>query len=404
VPALNSSFRATVHQRLLSGFGLGPNLRFIRIAKNNREISDIAFRDQVIATVTQIQNIYWDLVNAAEDLKVHERSVALAQKTLEDNRKQMELQAIAPIEVMRAEAELDTRRQELITAQTAFELQQLLMKNAIMRDVSAPDIALAKVIPTDTMAIADTEPVVPTQDLIREALAQRAELAQARIDLTNRQITRKAARNALMPTVDLVGFYGGSGQAGLQNPLLPAGSQPPTPLASSGFVDAFHQSFNGSSPDYGVGVQLNIPLRNRAAQADQIRSELEYRQAELRYQQLQNQIRIEVQNAQFAVTQNRAKVDSARKQRDLAQRTYDIEEKKLALGASTSLVVLQVGHDLAVADSNLVAAKTIYEKSRVELDRVIGATLEHNGISMDDAESGRVNNAPHIPGVGAADR
>jgi outer membrane protein TolC len=397
VPAITSSFRATVRQRLLSGFGLGPNTRFIRIAKNNREISDIAFRNQVVATVTQIQNIYWDLVNAAEELKVRQRSVALAQKTLDDNRKQAELQAIAPIEVMRAESELDARRQELITAETAFQLQQLLMKNAVMRDVAAPAIAAAEVIPTDTMTVAQTEPVVPTQDLIADALAHRPELAQARIDLTNREITRKAARNALLPAVDLVAFYGGTGQAGVQNPFL--ADVPPTPLPSTGFSEAFRRGFNGSSPDYAVGFQMNIPLRNRAAQADQVRSELEYRQAELRYQQLQNQIRIEVQNAQFAVTQNRARVESARKARDLAQRTYEIEQKKLALGASTSLSLLQVGRDLALAESNLVAATTTYQKSRVELDRVIGTTLEHNGISMDDAELGHVRNMPVIPGV-----
>lgn len=398
VPGLTSSFRATLRQHLLSGFGLGPNVRFIRIAKNNREISDIAFRDQVIATVSQIQNIYWDLVSAAEELKVRQRSVALAEKTLEDDKKQLQLQAIAPMDVMRAESEADARNQELITAETSFELQQLLMKNAIMRDVSAPEIANAQVIPTDTMAIANTEPVVPTQDLMAEALSHRAELAQARIDLSNRQITRKAARNALLPQVDAVAFYGGSGQAGVQNPFLAPGVVD-TPIAPTGLVDAFRQSFNGSSPDYGVGVQMTIPLRNRAAQADQVRSELEYRQAELRYQQLQNQIRIEVQNAQFAVTQNRARVESARKARDLAQRTYDIEQKKLALGASTSLTLLQTGRDLALAESNLVSAMTTYEKSRVELDRVIGSTLEHNGINMEDAELGHVKNAPVIPGV-----
>lgn len=403
VPALTSSFRATLRQHLLSGFGLGPNLRFIRIAKNNREISDIAFRDQVIATVSQIQNIYWDLVSAAEELKVRQRSVALAEKTLEDDKKQLELQAIAPMDVMRAESELDARHQELITAETSFELQQLLMKNAIMRDVSAPEIANAQVIPTDTMAIANTEPVVPTQDLVAEALSHRAELAQARIDLTNREITRKAARNALLPQVDAVAFYGGSGQAGVQNPFLAPGVVD-APIAPTGFMDAFRQSFNGSSPDYGIGVQMTIPLRNRAAQADQVRSELEYRQAELRYQQLQNQIRIEVQNAQFAVTQNRARVESARKARDLAQRTYDIEQKKLALGASTSLTLLESGRDLALAESNLVSAMTTYEKSRVELDRVIGSTLEHNGISMEDAELGRVKNAPIIPGVTGMDK
>jgi outer membrane protein TolC len=170
-------------------------------------------------------------------------------------------------------------------------------------------------------------------------------------------------------------------------------------VAPSGFTDAFVNSFNGSSPDYGTAVSLNIPIRNRAAQADQVRSELEYRQAQLHLRQLQNQVRIEVQNAQYAVEQNRARVDSARKARDLARRTFDIEQKKFALGASTSLQVLQVGRDYAVAASNLLAAMTTYAKSRVELDRVIAATLEHNGISIDDAESGKVHNAPVVRDV-----
>jgi outer membrane protein TolC len=397
VPALNSQFRVTLRQRLLSGFGIGPNTRFIRIAKNNREISDIAFRNQVIATVTQVENIYWDLVNAIEDVNVKERSLALAQKTLEDNKRQVELKSMAPIEVVRAEAEVDSRNQELIVARTGLELQQLLMKNALSRDLSDDQLAHADVIPTDTIMVPENEPVVPTQDLVAQAMAGRPELAQARIDLTNREISRKAARNALLPTVDLIGFYGGSGLAGSPNPNLQG--QGGTSVAPSGFTDAFVNSFNGSSPDYGAAVSLNIPIRNRAAQADQIRSELEYRQAQLHLRQLQNQVRIEVQNAQFAVEQNRARVDSARKARDLARRTFDIEQKKFALGASTSLQVLQVGRDYAVAASNLLAAMTTYAKSRVELDRVVSATLEHNGINIDDAESGRVHNAPVVRDV-----
>jgi outer membrane protein len=397
VPVLNSAFQVTLRQRLLSGSGLGPNLRFIRIARNNREISDIAFRNQVIATVTQIQNIYWDLVNAFEDVSVKQRSLALAQKTLEDNRKQVELQAIAPIEVVRAESEVDTRNQELIVAQTNLQLQQLLMKNAISRDLGESELARAEVVPTDKMLVPATEPAVPVQDLVAEALAHRPELAQARIDLTNREITRKAARNALLPTVDLIGSYGGTGQGGSPNPLL--ATPPEQPIPVSGFTDVFGRALNGSAPNYTVGVSMTLPLRNRAAHADQVRSELEFRQAQLRLKQLQNQIRIEVQNAQFAVQQNRARVNSARKARDLALRTFDIEQKKLGLGASTSLQVLQVGRDLAIAESNLVTATTSYEKSRVELDRVIGATLENNRISISDAEKGTVRSAPVVQGV-----
>jgi outer membrane protein TolC len=398
IPALSSNYRVTVTQRLLSGFGLGPNLRFLRIAKNNREVTDIAFRAQIIATTTQIENIYWDLVKAVEDVRVKQRSMSLADKTLEDDKKQVELQAIAPLDVTRDEAVVDSSNQDLIIAQTTLQLQELLMKNAVTRNLGDAAVASATVVPTDTIVVPENEPVVPTQDLIADALSHRTELAESRIDMTNRQLTRKAAKNALLPTLDLVAFYGGSGLAGVPNARNPND----TNLALTGFSDALLRTFNGSSPDYSVGFTLNVPIRNRSAQADQVRSELEYGQAELHLQQLQNQVGIEVRNAQFALTQNRARVVAARKGVEVAQHTLDIEQKKLALGASTSLQVLQVGRDLAVAESNLVTATTDYAKSKVELDRSIGATLVNNGISIEDAESGVVRALPKMSGVAPA--
>lgn len=412
VPNVTSNFRFILRQRLLAGFGAGPNMRFIRIARNNREISDIAFRNQVTATVSQIQNIYWDLVNAYEDVKVKERSVALADKTLSDNRKQVEIGTLAPIEIVRAESETATRNQELIVAQTNLQLQQLLMKNAISRNLTDPQLATAPIIPTDTMVLPAEEPVVPTQDLIADAYAHRPELAQARIDLTNRDITKKAARNALLPVVDLQAWYGANGLGGQQNAAATCAADPCTPaeramgknlvpgqIPRAGFPQAFGVLFDNTFPDYGIGLNINIPLRNRAAQADHVRSELEYRQAQMRLQQLQNQVSIEVRNAQFALQQNRARVVAARKGRDLAQQSLDAEQKKYALGASTNFQVLQAQRDLAQAASNMVAASSAYEKSRVELDRVTGLTLDRNGISLADAEIGVVTKSPAVPGI-----
>jgi outer membrane protein TolC len=382
-PLLSSNAQFQLRQRLLSGFGFGPNRRFIIIAKNNKVIADAGFRNQVIATVT--------------DSKVKERSLALAQHTLEDNRKQVELQSMAPIEVTRAEAEVEARNQELITAQSNFELQQLLMKNAVSRTLTESTLAEVPVVPTDTMSLPETEPVRPVQDLIGEAVDKRPEMQQAVVDLKNRVVTKKAAKNALLPTLDLIGFYGGSGIAGVQNPAALALGDPFIP--TTGLPDVLNRTFNNSSPDYSLGVNLNIPLRNRAAQADQVRSELEYRQAQLRVQQLKNQIVIEVRNALFSVKQNRARVMAAQKARDLAQKSFEIEQKKLALGASTSAQVLVAGRDLAVAESNLVAASTIYEKSRVELDRSIGATLDRLNIDLRDAEVGELHQMPRAQDV-----
>jgi len=397
VPQVSSGFRVTVRQHLLSGLGFSPNMRFIRIARNNREISDVAFRDQVVATVSQIQNIYWDLVNAYEDVKVKARSLSLAEKTLSDNREQVKIGALAAVEVVRAENEVASRNQDLILSQNELQLQELLIKNAITRDLSDPALASASVVPSDTMKMPEQEQVVPVQDLLSDAMAHRPELAEARIDLTNRDLSRKSAANALRPAVDLVGWYGASGLAGVQNPNnadLPPGSIP-----RSGLPNAFASLFRNDFPDYGVGVNLIIPLRNRTAQADQIRSQLEYRQAQLHLQQLQNQIGIEVRNAQFALLQSRARVETNLKARKLAQDTFDIEQKKYALGASTSYQVLQAQRDLAQAESTYVSAMSAYEKARVELDRATGLTLAHSGIEIQEAETGQVRTMPHFEGV-----
>jgi outer membrane protein TolC len=400
-PQLNSNFRFTLSQHLLQGFGFLPNQRFIRIAKNNREISDVAFRLQVITTVSQIQNIYWDLVNAYEDVKVKERSLTLAQKTLSDNQKQVEIGTLAPIEIVRAQSEASTRQQDLIVSQTNLQLQQLLIKNALSRSLTGPTVVTAEVIPTDTMLVVAAQvEVVPTQDLTNDALAHRAELAESRIDLKNREISTKAASNALLPSLDLFAYYGGSGVGGVRNPANPCIPTPqvicPTPVSYGGTIG---QLFDSSNPDKGAGIQLTIPLRNRSAQADQIRSELEYRQAEMRLQQLENQVRIEVRNAQFALQQNHARVEAAKAGVELGRQSLDAEQKKYALGASTNTLVLQAQRDLAQSESNLVGANTAYEKSRVELDRVTGLTLTHLGIELADAESGQVHKMPSASGV-----
>jgi len=395
-PALNSNFRASVAQHLLQGLGWNLNTRNIRIAKNNREISDIAFRQQIISTVVQVQNIYWDLVNAYEDVKVKTESVALANKTLADNQKQVEIGTLAPIEIVRAQSDLASRNQDLIVSQTNLQLQQLLIKNAISRNLTDATLAAAPVVPTDTMAVPQVEQVVPTEDLINLALSHRPELASSRIDLTNRQISNKAIRNGLLPSVDIFAFYGGTGLAGAQNPnnTAPAGT-----FTQAGYGSAFGSLFDSSAPDKGVGLSISIPIRNRSAQADQVRSELEYQQAQMRLQQQQNQIRIDVRNSQFTQQQNRARVDAARKAVDLARESLDAEQKKYALGASTNTLVLQAQRDLTQAESGLVSATAAYEKSRVDLDRATGMTLTNYGIEIVDAESGHVQKQPQMPGV-----
>jgi outer membrane protein TolC len=388
-PSLTSTFRFQFQQELLAGFGFGPNLRYLRIARNNKKISDIGFKDQVIATVTQIENIYWDLVSAYEQTHVNEQSFSFAQQTLDNTRKQLQLESVPAMDVMRAEAEVSRRDQDLTVARTSLQLQETLMKNAITKSLDDPVLEAMRVIPTDRMEAVETRPSAPIADLISAALHNRPELAETDIDLVNRQISRRAARNALLPSLSLVGFYGGSGLAGPLNPIYNLGQNISTVPVD--YAGALQNAFNNSSPDYYIGLNLNIPIRNRVAKADQYRSELEYRQSELRMEQLKKQVRIEVRNAQYALDQTGARVQAARKARDLAQRTFDITKKEQELGSGSSYQTLSAQHDLALAELDLVSAQTTYEKAKVELDRTTGATLEHNGILLQDAIKGVVS-------------
>ena len=416
---LNSGFQFRLTQRLLQGFGFLPNQRLIRLTKNNREISDVAFRLQITTTVDQIENMYWDLVFAYENVKVRQEELAFSQKTLSDNQRQVQIGTLAPIEVVRAQNTVATDQQSLIQAQTNLDLQQLLMKNALSRTLQDPALADAEVIPTSTMNFPETEAVIPTQDLVNDALSHRPELAESRIDLTNREINVKAIRNSMLPSLDVFAYYGGNGLGGAQNPANLCVNQsaevqskgfcagpnpiapPGTPIiptaATKSYATTLNQLVDSTAPDKGLGVTLNIPIRNRFAQSLQVRSQLEYRQAQMREQQIENQVRIEVRNAQFAVQQNRAAVQAARAAVELARQSLDAEQKKFNLGASTSTLVLQNESGLATAESNLVSAEAAYVKSRVELDRATGLLLDHAGIVMDDAFRGQVTHMPSVP-------
>src|ERR1019366_166566 len=335
-PQLNSSFKFQLTQHLLQGFGFPANTRFIRIAKNNRELSDVAFRLQVITTVNQIQTMYWDLVYAYENVRVQKESLAFADKTLSDTKKQVEIGSLGPIEVVSAQSTVAQDQQALTIALTNLQLEQLLMKNALSRTLRDQTLAVAEVIPSSTMELPENEPIQPTQDLIADALRHRADLVESRIQLNTTEISNKAVRNALLPTLDLFAYYGGSGLGGSQNPsnlCVNNGDQfgcatnnPVPPLqgpiaATVGYGGTLNQLINSTAPDKGVGLTLNTPLRNRAAQAVQIRSELEYQQAQMRLQQIENQISIEVRNAQFGVEQNRASVASAQAAVDYARQS-----------------------------------------------------------------------------------
>jgi outer membrane protein TolC len=398
-PTVAPSFQFQLRQHLLQGFGFDPNLRFIRIARNNKMITEVTFRNQIITTVSQIENIYWDLVNAYENVTVQQRALDLANKTLSDNQKQVTAGTLAPLTVVQSQSAVATAKQNLIAAQVALQLQQLLMKNAITRNMADPMLAIAPVIPTDTLNTTSEYEVGTIDDLIAEAIKQRPEIITARLTLTNNIVTRKSLRNELKPGLDVFAFYGASALAGPLNPLCTDPVQCASPGFPVGYGGAFGNLFNSTAPDKGVGVNLNIPLRNRQVQADQVRNDLEYHQAQLSLLQTENTIMLQVRQAQFALQQNWVALQAAISARDYAAEALDAEQKKLVMGASTGTLVLQASSNLTQAESNVLAAATNYEKSKVQLDLSTAETLSRLGIDVIDAEGGKINHPPNVPGV-----
>lgn len=412
-PQVGSNFQFRFTQNLLQGFGFLPNTRFIRIAKNNREISDVAFRLQVITTVDQIENMYWDLVYAFENVRVQQEALTYGQRALEDAKRQAQVGTVPPIQVVSAQSTVATQQQNLIVAQNNLQLQELLMKNALTKSIEDPVLAEADVIPTSGMEVPKEEPPTPIQDLINDALQHRAELVESRIDLNSRDINNRAVRNSMLPTLQAYAYYGGSGVGGDVNPSVPACSttsgsfcfnpaKAPPPFQTSNSVSyggTLNQLVNSTAPDRGVGLSLNIPIRNRLAQSNQVRAQLEFRQAEVRLHQLENQVRIEVRNAQFDVKQNRAAVQAAQSAVDLARQTLDADQQKLKVGLTTQVTILQDAATLTTGESNLVSAKAAYEKSRLELDRATGLLLDHAHIDVTDAIRGQVTKLPTVPYV-----
>ncbi|SEC55372.1 TolC family protein [Terriglobus roseus] len=406
-PNFNSAFKATVTQQLLQGFGPGIQNRFVVQAKNNRRIADSAFRQQLISTVTQIESIYWSLVSAYEDVQAKTRALEQSTKLASDNRRQLEIGTLAPLDIVNSDQAVSTDRQSLTTSQSNLEYQQLLMKQAIVRDLNDPVLANAPVIPTDRVSLERTpEEDMPVEDLVKQAYINNPLVEQGLLTLDNNKITIKAEKNGLLPILNAYAFYGGTGIAGNPNPTSTICTSNPT-LANCGLTNvggygtAFQNGFNNSAPDKGVGATLSIPIRNRPAQADQARSQMEYRQAQMRLQQLYTQLRIQVINGQFALTNDRASVVAAQATRDYQAQALDAEQKRFRLGASTTANVLQQERNLATAENTLITATAVYARDRGGLLSILANTLDRYGISLVQAAAGTMTTAPVVPGLTA---
>jgi outer membrane protein TolC len=388
-PELNSNFTLYLQQPLLYGFGLASNERFIHIAKRNLQTTDLAFQQQVIATVTDIEKLYWDLVNAYQDVQVKTRSLDYANQTLTDDQKQLELQNIPAMQVTKDQSAVATSEGDLTIAKATLRHNELLIKDDLTR-TDDPSIDEVPVIPLDLQGGPDPNESQTITQLIDEAMKNRPEVAIFRNAAEVQRQSLKDINSELLPVLNLYGYYGGTGAAGPKNPncsLSPANCATSLP---TDFSSMFVNTFNYSAPQYEVGVNLTINLRNRIVKADQFRAVLAYRQSQIAQEQQQKSLRFDIRDSQFALVQAQARVAAAQKARDLAQNTFDIAKKEQDIGAMSRYDTLIAEEGLAVAESAFYTAQTAYEKAKADIDRATGTTLDRTGVSIDDAKNGVV--------------
>ncbi len=396
-PLTTGGLSLTLSQPLLAGFGMAVNRRGIHQAENSLRVQDYVFEQQVMTTVASIISLYWDLVSFNEQVKVAEQALAASQKLYDDNKKQVEVGTMAQIAIIQAEAEIASREQDLTVARTNVLQQETIIKNALSKNgVASPSVAESHIVPLDKIRVPAVEPIEPIQDLIAKALQERPELPQSRLNIENNKLSLLGDKSNLLPSLSAFTTLANNGQAGPISALPPLVNnvRAPDPFFVGGYGNYLAQIFSRNFPNYSVGVQLNIPIRNRAAEADFVRDSLGLRQSEMQLQKQTNQIRVDVQNAVISLQQARVRYQAAVKSRMLEEQTLDAEQKKFALGASTSYNVILIQRDLLTSLGNEVTAESNYVKARANLDFVTGQILEVNKVDVGEALRGQVSRPP----------
>lgn len=432
-PSVNSSLSVSLSQPLLRGFGLLPNTRFIIEAKNEVKQDGYLFEEQVITSVTAVENQYWQLVGARENVAVQQAALATAQKLYEDNKRQLEIGTMAPLDVLTAQSEVAADNQALIVAQTNQLQQQTVLLNLLTKNPMDPILENVEIVPTTTTDQIPTAPQITLPDAVKEAWSNRPELKFDALALNTAGIEIRASRNELLPSLSLSGTYSSTGLGGnsisktslpiafganTNDPICGAGSTATTCLATGefgsvatafnttttvtpgGLSNSLDQAFHGRFPTYAASLSLNLPIRNRSAQADSARAQLNERQAQVKFQQDHNTVSVAVRNALIAIQQGEGQVAAATTATQLAQTTLDDEQKRYQLGASTSYLVVQRSRDLTSAKFNELQARINLEIALVNFNQAMGRTLTSNSITLAaENQRPRIATDPQIPGT-----
>jgi outer membrane protein len=399
-PYINADIDFQISQSLLQGFSHAVNNRQIRVARNNIKVSDLTVKLQLVTTISAVLNLYWDLVSFNHDVRIKEQALAIAQRLYEDNQKRVQAGSLPPVEVTRAAAQVSANEEALLISRTNLAQQETVLKNALSRTgVQDPKFDAVHIVPLDSIEVPKIEQIRPIQDLIQVAVAHRPEVEQTRISLENSKINLQGTRNSLLPSLSAFAELTNNALAGILNPIYNGSSGPADPYFIGGVGTILSQLFGRNFPNYSAGLSLNIPLRNRAAQADYAMDQLKLRTEELQLQRTLNQIHVDVKNAVIGMQQARVRYDTAVNTRLLAEQSLDSEQKRFQYGATGSDVttVIQAQQDLANDQSLEVQAMASYIHAKIDFDASLGQTLDVNNVSMEEARSGHVQRQSFLP-------
>jgi outer membrane protein TolC len=399
-PNITGDIDFNVTQSLLQGLSRAVNNRNIRVARNNIKVTNLNLKLQLITTVTAVLNLYWDLVSFHDDVRIKQQALVTAQKLLADNKEKVEAGALPAVEITRAAAQVSASQEALLISQTNLAQQETVLKNALSRTgVENAGFDAVHLVPLDHIQIPTAEAIQPVQDLIQTALENRPELEQSRISLESSKINLQGTRNSLLPSLSVFADINNQGLAGPYNPQYNNCCGPAGSIFVGGLGTALEQEFRRNFPNYSAGFSVNIPLRNRAAQADYAMDQLKLRQQELQLQRTVNQIRVEVKNAVVGLQQARLRYDTAVDTRKLAEQSLDAEQKRFQYGATGADVttVIMAQQDVANDQSAEIQALAAYSHARIDLDVALGRTLDVNHIKLDEAYSGHVERQSALP-------
>lgn len=383
-PSYQSLIRYTVGQHILRDRGTAINTRSIIVGRNNEKISEIQFETQITNLLVQAQKAYWDLVFAAEDLKVKQRSLDLAQQTLTENQQKVDIGVLAPIEVKQTQSEVANRNQQLIQSRGSLVTNEDQIKKMISAETD-PSLFLVKLTTMDSPRRPTTVTVPGLEEAVKIALENRPELRQAMIEMTNREIDVDYSNNQKKPILDLTATFTQNGTGGTRTIRNSAFGGAVTDIIPGGIFDAFGQLFSYDYRGYSLGFSFTMPLNNKAAVAEYDRAVNERQLTKSRLDVTRQQIALEVRNALTQIEQARATIDTSRIARELAVDRVDAEQTKFNLGTSTLRFVLEEQRNVAQAESTELQSLVTFNKALVDLDKAMGLTLMKNNVRVDKA-------------------